>query len=76
MAICSNKLFGFNLECTRRVGYGGLYAEMIHNNRLMNGICVGAVREILIPDGVWMNIESGEGELTSLPPASAAFIRI
>jgi len=36
MAKCSPKLFGYNLECTRRVGYGGLYAEMIYNNRLLN----------------------------------------
>ena len=36
MAICSPKLFGNNLECTRRVGYGGLYAEMIYNSRLLN----------------------------------------
>jgi len=35
MAICSPKLFGYNLECTRRVGYGGLYAEMVHNNKLL-----------------------------------------
>lgn len=34
MAICSHKLFGYNLEFTRRVGYSGLYAEMIHNGRL------------------------------------------
>lgn len=37
MAQCSPKLFGNNLECTRRVGYGGLYAEMIYNSRLQNG---------------------------------------
>ena len=36
MAKCSPKLFGNNLECTRRVGYGGLYAEMIYNCRLLN----------------------------------------
>ena len=36
MAKCSPKLFGNNLECTRRVGYGGLYAEMIYNSRLQN----------------------------------------
>ena len=35
MSICSPKLFGYNLECTRRVGYGGLYAEMMVNNRLL-----------------------------------------
>ena len=37
MAKCSPKLFGNNLECTRRVGYGGLYAEMIYNCRIQNG---------------------------------------
>lgn len=36
MAKCSPKLFGNNLECTRRVGYGGLYAEMIYNSRIQN----------------------------------------
>ena len=36
MAKCSPKLFGKNLECTRRVGYGGLYAEMIYNSRIQN----------------------------------------
>ena len=36
MAKCSPKLFGNNLECTRRVGYGGLYAEMIYNCRIQN----------------------------------------
>lgn len=36
MAKCSPKLFGNNLECTRRVGYGGLYAEMIYNSRILN----------------------------------------
>ena len=36
MAICSPKLFGNNLECTRRLGYGGLYAEMIYNSRIQN----------------------------------------
>ena len=36
MAICSPKLFGNNLECTRRLGYGGLYAEMIYNCRIQN----------------------------------------
>ena len=35
MAVCSHKLFGYNLECTRRVGYGGLYAEMIFNGRML-----------------------------------------
>ena len=33
----SPKLFGYNLECTRRVGYGGLYAEMIQNGKLHAG---------------------------------------
>ena len=33
----SQKLFGYNLECTRRVGYSGLYAEMLRNNRLLAG---------------------------------------
>ena len=33
----SQKLFGYNLECTRRVGYSGLYAEMLRNNRLSAG---------------------------------------
>ena len=37
MGICSPRLFGYNLECTRRVGYGGLYAEMLANNRLLHG---------------------------------------
>ncbi len=37
MGIVSHKLFGYNLECTRRVGYGGLYAEMLANNRLLHG---------------------------------------
>ena len=36
MAKCSPKLFGNNLERTRRVGYGGLYAEMIYNSRILN----------------------------------------
>ena len=36
MAKCSPKLFGNNLECTRRLGYGGLYAEMIYNCRILN----------------------------------------
>ena len=36
MAQCSPRLFGNNLECTRRVGYGGLYAEMIYNCRIQN----------------------------------------
>ena len=36
MAKCSPKLFGNNLECTRRVGYGGLYAEMTYNSRILN----------------------------------------
>ena len=36
MAKCSHKLFGYNLECTRKVGYGGLYAEMIYNSKLLN----------------------------------------
>lgn len=36
MGKCSRRLFGYNLECTRRVGYGGLYAEMIYNSKLMN----------------------------------------
>lgn len=36
MAKCSPKLFGNNLECTRRLGYGGLYAEMIYNSRIQN----------------------------------------
>ena len=36
MGIVSHKLFGYNLECTRRVGYGGLYAEMLANNRLLH----------------------------------------
>ena len=36
MAKCSPKLFGNNLECPRRVGYGGLYAEMIYNSRIQN----------------------------------------
>lgn len=36
MAICSPKLFGNNLECTRRLGYGGIYAEMIYNSRIQN----------------------------------------
>lgn len=29
----SRKLFGYNLECTRRVGYSGIYAEMLRNCR-------------------------------------------
>ena len=36
MAKCSPRLFGNNLECTRRLGYGGLYAEMIYNCRVQN----------------------------------------
>ena len=36
MAKCSYRLFGNNVECTRRVGYGGLYAEMIYNSRIQN----------------------------------------
>ena len=35
MAICSKKFFGYNFECTRRFGYGGIYAEMIYNSRLL-----------------------------------------
>ncbi len=37
-----NSLFGQNLECTRRLGFGGLYAEMIYNSKLQNdaaGFC-------------------------------------
>jgi len=30
-------LFGYNLECTRRVGYGGLYAEMLVNRKFASG---------------------------------------
>ena len=37
MSVCSHKLFGYNLECTRRLGYGGIYAEMLHNSRMLNG---------------------------------------
>lgn len=33
----SRKLFGYNLECTRRVGYSGLYAEMLENNKFKTG---------------------------------------
>ena len=33
----SPRLFGYNLECTRRVGYGGLYAEMLSNNKFAAG---------------------------------------
>ena len=33
----SQKLFGYNLEFTRRVGYGGLYAEMLENGRFKIG---------------------------------------
>ena len=33
---CSKKLFGYNLEFTRRLGYGGLYAEMIYNGKIQN----------------------------------------
>lgn len=36
--IVSGKLFGYNLECTRRVGYGGLYAEMLQNGKFYAGI--------------------------------------
>lgn len=36
MAKCSYRLFGNNVECTRRLGYGGLYAEMIYNSRIQN----------------------------------------
>lgn len=36
MAVCSEKMFGMNLEFTRHVGYGGLYAEMIYNGRIQN----------------------------------------
>lgn len=36
MAKCSYRLFGNNVECTRRLGYGGLYAEMIYNCRIQN----------------------------------------
>lgn len=32
--------------------------------------------EILIPDGVRMKIDSGEGELKKHPPASVAFIHV
>lgn len=35
--IVSPKLFGYNLECTRRVGYGGLYAEMLQNGKFHAG---------------------------------------
>ena len=35
MTICSKKFFGYNFECTRRFGYGGIYAEMIDNSRLL-----------------------------------------
>ena len=33
----SRKLFGYNLECTRRVGYSGIYAEMLENNKFKTG---------------------------------------
>lgn len=33
----SPKLFGYNLECTRRVGYSGIYAEMLENNKFKTG---------------------------------------
>ena len=33
----SSKLFGYNLECTRHVGYGGLYAEMLQNGKFHAG---------------------------------------
>ena len=36
MSKCSAKLFGYNLEFTRRLGYGGLYAEMIYNGKIQN----------------------------------------
>lgn len=35
--IVSSKLFGYNLECTRHVGYGGIYAEMIQNGKFYAG---------------------------------------
>ena len=30
--------------------------------------------EILTPNGVWIDIRSGEGKLSSIPPASVAFV--
>ncbi len=36
MKECPQCLFGSNLEFTRRLGYGGLYAEMIYNGRMLN----------------------------------------
>ena len=37
MGRCSADLFGYNLECTRHVGYGGLYAEMLLNGKFHAG---------------------------------------
>lgn len=35
MKTVSKYLFGYNFECTRRFGYGGIYAEMIDDCRLL-----------------------------------------
>ena len=65
MAKCSPKLFGNNLECTRRVGYGGLYAEMIYNCRIQNNAAGFYETELKGMNGLgqsqqWLHLQPGK----------------
>lgn len=81
MAKCSPRLFGNNLECTRRLGYGGLYAEMIYNCRVQNDAAGFVPVEYQGLQGLaqsqeWLHIQSGREYEWNVVAGETVIVRV
>ena len=81
MAKCSPRLFGNNLECTRRLGYGGLYAEMVYNSRVQNDAAGFVPVEYQGLQGLaqsqeWLHIQSGREYEWNVVAGETVIVRV
>ena len=81
MAQCSPRLFGNNLECTRRLGYGGLYAEMVYNSRIQNDAAGFVPVEYQGLQGLaqsqeWLHIQSGREYEWNVVAGETVIVRV